>query len=151
MNLDVDMCLSSDRVVVREYYPLKQNHHTAVVSTDIHVPQLSLDKGSTQWPFKCTGVCFNWQLVMTFESMLFIFAHYVLISKVKAEVISYWQITSSWQTNVSSGHYDSSLQIMRINFLNSSITHWYSRLLKPPKVREFIIILYIVGGKQLFD
>ena len=31
MNLDVDMCLSSDRVVVREYYPLKEYHHTAVV------------------------------------------------------------------------------------------------------------------------
>lgn len=43
MNLDVDMCLSSDRVVVREYNHLKQNHHTAVVSTDIYVPQLSLD------------------------------------------------------------------------------------------------------------
>ena len=43
MNLDVGMCLSSDRVVVREYYPLKLYHHTAVVSTDICVPQLSLD------------------------------------------------------------------------------------------------------------
>ena len=43
MNVDVDMCLSSDRVVVREYNHLKQNHHTAVVSTDIYVPQLSLD------------------------------------------------------------------------------------------------------------
>ena len=43
MNPDVDMCLSSDRVVVREYYPLKEYHHTAVVSTVIqHVPQLSL-------------------------------------------------------------------------------------------------------------
>ena len=126
MNLDVDMCLSSDRVVVREYYPLKEYHHTALVSTDIHVPQLSLDD---KWPHNGHSnvcVCFNWQLVMTFESMLFIFVHYVLIGKVKAEVISYWQITSSWQTNVSSGHYDSSLQIMRINFLNSSITHWYT-------------------------
>lgn len=48
MNLDVDMCLSSDRVVVMEYHPLKQNHHTAVVSPDIHVPQLGLV--TTQWP-----------------------------------------------------------------------------------------------------
>ena len=48
MNLDLDMCLSSDRVAVREYYPLEQNHHTAVVSTDIHVPQLG--SVTTQWP-----------------------------------------------------------------------------------------------------
>ena len=35
MNLAVNMSLSSDRVVVREYYPLKEYHHMAVVSTDI--------------------------------------------------------------------------------------------------------------------